>query len=123
MLKKLLVTVAAAAAVSVPLAGVASADPPSGSGSNDNVIVAGGNDVPPSKGLSTLKTRPFLSTLRSRIDQRLPGAPLDSLSEMGEMESLRLQMAMDRQSKMMSTLSNLLKKVSDTSAAITQNIK
>jgi predicted nucleic acid-binding Zn-ribbon protein len=47
----------------------------------------------------------------------------DSMSEMGEMESLRLQMAMDRLSKMMSTLSNLLKKISDTSSAITQNIK
>jgi hypothetical protein len=33
---------------------------------------------------------------------------LDSMSEMGEMESLRLQMAMDRLSKLMSTLSNLL---------------
>jgi hypothetical protein len=48
---------------------------------------------------------------------------LDSLSEMGEMESLRLQMAMDRMSKMMSTLSNLLKKISDTAAGITQNLK
>ena len=48
---------------------------------------------------------------------------LDSMSEMGEMESLRLQMAMDRLSKMMSTLSNLLKKISDTSSEITQNIK
>ena len=50
-------------------------------------------------------------------------ANLDSLSEMGEMESLRLQMAMDRMSKMMSALSNLLKKQSDTANAITQNIK
>lgn len=48
---------------------------------------------------------------------------LDSLSEMGEMESLRLQMAMDRMSKMMSTLSNLLKKISDTASGITQNLK
>jgi|GEM_PF-2364217 len=48
---------------------------------------------------------------------------LDSLSELGEMESLRLQMAMDRMSKMMSTLSNLLKKASDTAAGITQNLK
>ena len=48
---------------------------------------------------------------------------LDSTSELGEMESLRLQMAMDRMSKMMSTLSNLLKKISDTSAGITQNLK
>jgi hypothetical protein len=48
---------------------------------------------------------------------------LDSMSEMGEMESLRLQMAMDRLSKMMSTLSNLLKKISDTAESITQNLK
>jgi hypothetical protein len=48
---------------------------------------------------------------------------LDSMSEMGEMESLRLQMAMDRMSKMMSTLSNILKKISDTAQAITQNLK
>lgn len=48
---------------------------------------------------------------------------LDNMSEMGEMESLRLQMAMDKLSKMMSTLSNLLKKISDTASSITQNIK
>jgi hypothetical protein len=39
------------------------------------------------------------------------------------MESLRLQMAMDRMSKMMSTLSNLLKKISDTASSITSNLK
>ncbi len=50
-------------------------------------------------------------------------AQIDSISEMGEMESLRLQMAMDRLSKMMSTLSNILKKISDTSSSITQNLK
>jgi len=48
---------------------------------------------------------------------------LDSMSEMGETESLRLQMAMDRMSKMMSTLSNILKKISDTANTITQNLK
>jgi hypothetical protein len=47
----------------------------------------------------------------------------DALSEMGEMESLRLQMAMDRQSKVLSTLSNVLKKISDTANQITQNMK
>lgn len=53
-----------------------------------------------------------------------PGAShLDSMSEMGETESLRLQMAMDRLSKMMSTLSNALRKIEETQAAITQNIK
>lgn len=48
---------------------------------------------------------------------------LDSLSEMGEMESLRLQMAMDRLSELVSTLSNLLHKASDTQSAIVQNMK
>jgi hypothetical protein len=48
---------------------------------------------------------------------------VDSMSEMGEMESLRMQMAMDRMSKMMSTLSNLLKKMSDTNSQIVQNLK
>jgi hypothetical protein len=48
---------------------------------------------------------------------------LDSMSEMGETESLRLQMAMDRLSKMMSTLSNLLKKMSDTADGITRNLR
>lgn len=52
-----------------------------------------------------------------------PKSNIDSMSEMGEMESLRLQMAMDRMSKMMSTLSNLLKKISDTANSITQNLK
>ena len=48
---------------------------------------------------------------------------LDSLSELGEMESLRLQMAMDRMSKLMSTLSNALKTSADTASAVTQNLK
>ena len=45
------------------------------------------------------------------------------MSEMGEMESLRLQMAMDRLSKFMSTLSNMLKMKSDTESSIVQNIR
>lgn len=48
---------------------------------------------------------------------------LDSMSEMGEMESLRLQSAMDRMSKMNSTISNLLKKIHDTQQSIIQNLK
>jgi hypothetical protein len=49
--------------------------------------------------------------------------PAADFSEMGEMESLRLQMAMDRRSKVTSMLSNMFKKASDTSSAITQNLK
>ena len=47
----------------------------------------------------------------------------DGLSELGEMEQLRLQMVMDRISKMMSTLSNILKKLADTQSAIAQNLR
>jgi len=62
-----------------------------------------------------------VKTLDAQLDK--VKADLDSMSEMGEMESLRLQMAMDRMSKMMSTLSNVLKKISDTANQITQNLK
>ena len=62
---------------------------------------------------------------KAEFDRRfvLARDDLDAMSEMGELESLRLQMAMDRMSKMMSTLSNLSKKVSETASGITQNIK
>jgi hypothetical protein len=50
-------------------------------------------------------------------------ADLDSMNELNEMESLRLQMAMDRRSKFMQALSNILKKTSDTQASIVQNLK
>jgi hypothetical protein len=62
-----------------------------------------------------------------RRDQTLElGRLLDelrNLSEMGELESLRLQMAMDRTSKFIETLSNLLKKISETESGIVQNLK
>jgi hypothetical protein len=48
---------------------------------------------------------------------------LDSMSEMGETESLRLQMMMDRMSKMMNIISNLLAKLSETNSQIVQNLK
>ena len=48
---------------------------------------------------------------------------LDSVNEMGETESLRLQMAMDRRNKMMTTISNIMKKISDSQSSIIQNMK
>jgi uncharacterized membrane protein len=59
-----------------------------------------------------------LRATRDQLENRL-----DSLSELGETESLRLQMAMDRLSRMMSALSNILKKASDTAQSITENLK
>ena len=47
----------------------------------------------------------------------------DSLSELGEMASLRLQMNMDRVSKQMSTLSNILKAIADTQKNLISNLK
>jgi Arc/MetJ-type ribon-helix-helix transcriptional regulator len=60
----------------------------------------------------------ILESIRDNLRDKL-----DSLSEMGEMESLRLQMIMDRRSKFMTTLSNIMKKMSDTSQSIIQNMK
>jgi hypothetical protein len=48
---------------------------------------------------------------------------LDSKSDMGETESFRLQMAMDRVSKFQATLSNVMQKSSQTSGTITQHMK
>lgn len=51
------------------------------------------------------------------------GDALGTLDELGQLEALRLQMAMDRLSKLEATLSNILKKIEDTAQSITQNIK
>jgi hypothetical protein len=48
---------------------------------------------------------------------------LDAMSEMSEMMSLRLQMYMDRYTKFMNTLSNMMKKLSDTAETIIGNLK
>lgn len=59
---------------------------------------------------------------------RILGTPnelkkLDSMNEMSEMNSLRLQMTIDRRSKFISTLSNIMKKISTTQDTLVQNIK
>jgi hypothetical protein len=48
---------------------------------------------------------------------------LDSMSELSEMTSLRLQMVMDRRSKLIATLSNIMKANSDTQGSIVGNLK
>ncbi len=59
-----------------------------------------------------------LRTLHGQLQQNL-----DSMNEMSEMTSLRLQMTMDRRSKFIETLSNIMKKLSTTSESIVQNMK
>jgi hypothetical protein len=48
---------------------------------------------------------------------------LDATTEISDELGLRLQMAMDRRAKMMSTLANIMKKVADTSDQIVRNLK
>jgi len=48
---------------------------------------------------------------------------LDNMNEMSEMTSMRLQMLMDRRSKLIEALSNIMKKIDDTNSSILQNIK
>ena len=47
----------------------------------------------------------------------------DQMSDLGSMDQMRLQMAMDRRSKLIEALSNILKKTSDTSDSVIQNLK
>ena len=48
---------------------------------------------------------------------------LDSMNEMSEMTSLRLQMTMDRRSKFIATISNIMKRISTTEKTLLKNIK
>jgi Arc/MetJ-type ribon-helix-helix transcriptional regulator len=48
---------------------------------------------------------------------------LDGMNELSEMTSLRLQMLMDRRSKLIETLSNILKKIATTQDSLVQNLK
>jgi putative addiction module CopG family antidote len=48
---------------------------------------------------------------------------LDSLSDLSELDAMKLQMLMDRRSKFIETLANIMKKVSETQAALVGNLK
>jgi hypothetical protein len=48
---------------------------------------------------------------------------LDGMNEMSEMTLMRWQMMMDRRSKFISTLSNIIKKISTTQDTLVQNLK
>jgi hypothetical protein len=64
---------------------------------------------------------------RSRVDAEdaldALKAELDSMSEIGESDSLRLQIMLDRRAKLIQTLSNMLKKISETQDQIVSNLK
>jgi conjugal transfer/entry exclusion protein len=57
------------------------------------------------------------------LSRYVAGTPDGTLDELGETESLRLQMAMDSLSKLMETLANIMHRISDTQAALAKNLK
>jgi hypothetical protein len=71
---------------------------------------------------ATLENLAFLEEIQTELVAS--AAYQDYLNQdLSEAESLRLQSALDRTSKFLDTLSNIMKKISDTSDAITQNMK
>ena len=51
------------------------------------------------------------------------GDHLEEMSEFSEMTSMRLQMTMDRRSKFIETLSNIMKAIDSTQDTLVQNLK
>jgi hypothetical protein len=87
---------------------------PSPDASCDGDVRPVATDLHPGPITEVDQLRAILESLRDK---------LDSMSEISEMTSLRLQMMMDRRSKFLSTLSNIMKKISSTQDAIIQNLK
>ena len=71
-------------------------------------------DLPDTEGVTIGGLKNLLDNLKGK---------LDGMNEMSEMTSLRLQMTMDRRSKFISTLSQMMKKISTTQDILVQNIK
>jgi len=55
--------------------------------------------------------------------QKAPKDKTDSLSELGQQDQMQLQLLMERKAKLEEMISNVLKKSSDTSAGVVQNLK
>jgi hypothetical protein len=81
MIKKLFITAAAAAAVSVPLAGVAWADPPSDPGSNGNGIGQGGLPTKIGNSLSNTVT-PNLNPNPGGVGPVTPGSQFSQVAKL-----------------------------------------
>ena len=95
-------------------------------------IHAAGRGIRPSSGPKTNHSLDTDSVLRLMLtvygkslehEMEALQRDVDAKDELSDLESLRLQMLMDRVSQMMATLSNLLKKLADTNSSIVQNLK
>jgi hypothetical protein len=72
--------------------------------------------------VATLENLAFLDEIQTELVAS--AAYQDALNQgLSEAESLRLQLALDRTSRFLQTLSNILKKISETSETIVQNLK
>jgi hypothetical protein len=74
----------------------------------------------PAPTLSVLD-RPTRTSLNQQFNELK--TEMDSLGDLSEEQSLRIQMYMDRYAKFMEMLSNMMKKASDTQAGIISNMK
>lgn len=68
-------------------------------------------------------SRDLESEMRNVLAHAQPTSQPQEPSKDGNESSLRLQMAMDRRSKLIETLSNVLKKIGDTDSSIVGNLK
>ena len=85
--------------------------------------------------LQVVKISESLRTLHSDLQESLVSkadfekefesfkSQLDSMSDIGEMSQLKMQMIMDRMAKAFQTISNIMKKSHETASAMIQNLK
>jgi Arc/MetJ-type ribon-helix-helix transcriptional regulator len=73
---------------------------------------------PPIQVRSGVQCAESLASVASGLQEHL-----DDMSELSEMASLRLQMLIDRHSKFIEALSNLMKKIATTQDTLVQNLK
>lgn len=75
------------------------------------------------RNLSTDQSNLLQFYVLAEAADQISNKKLESMGELSEMTSLRLQMTMDRRSKFISTLSQMMKKISTTQDMLIQNTK
>lgn len=73
--------------------------------------------------LTTEQTNLLKFYVMAKAAEMISNKENEGMGELSEMMSLRLQMAMDRRSKFISTLSQIMKKISTTQDMLVQNLK
>jgi len=91
--------------------------------SSDYEKTANDGQVNPSTSFNAFEASASFSYDDIKATQVQVKGQLDSMNEMSEMTSMRLQMAMDRRSKFVEALSNIMKKIDSTQETIVQNLK